>query len=487
MADGDAGDEGDVQLEHKRFKLLLGGSSFSVFGSRLSTVAYPLLVLAMTGSPVIAGWTSFAAIAPGFIAYLPVGVLVDRSGNPRRVMLVSECFRGAAIAGIVVTLWLVPQSILLPVVVAVVVIEQTFRVVSELAERSFLSSFLKKDKEASGLAATEIWNQVAVMVGRPLGGLLFGFSRVLPFVGDAISFGVSVFILLCVRGKPRPRFEERMEAWLRLKKLHASKKTFEILMHEFLELPYRPVSGRPRRITDGPLTQEILEAWRWLQNDAFARVAILLTAGTTLIGQALIMVYLWQANSQRVSPAVIGLGLGLSGLGGAIGSLMAPRLFSKLGYSLMQWQMAAWAVSFIALALFGSGSVRAMAAVMAFNGFTGALGNVAIDTYVIRKVGTRKLGRVVGIDRLTSLGACALGPLVGGVCAGLLGTQNSVVLLTVITACFPVAGLAAGWPRAGPSESADAKKTSPAGESINQTAGGLYEGAQQAASSSAMT
>jgi MFS family permease len=484
MADRDAGDEGEVQLEQKRFKLLLKGSSVSVFGSRLSTVAYPLLVLAMTGSPVIAGWTSFAAIAPGFIAYLPVGVLVDRSGNPRRVMLVSECLRGAATAGIVVALWLAPRSILLPIVVVVTVIEQTFRIFSELAERSFVSTFLKEGKEASGLARTEAWSQVAVMVGRPLGGLLFGFSRVFPLMGDAISFGISVIILLCVRSKPRPRFEERRETWQKLKQLHASEKPIGVLMHGFLELPYRPVSGRSGGIVEGSLTQEILEAWRWLRYDAFARVAVFLTAGTTLIGQALIMVYIWQASSQKVPPAAIGLGLGLSGLGGAIGSLIAPRLFSRLGYSLMQWQMAAWALSFSMLALFDSVSVPAMAAVMAFNGFTGALGNVAIDTYVVRKAGRRRLGRVVGIDRLTSLGAGALGPLVGGICAGLIGTHESVVLLAIVTACFPAVGLAATWSRTDRSEYAEKQTIRSAGESASQPPGGTYEA--QPTTSSAM-
>jgi predicted MFS family arabinose efflux permease len=480
MADSDAGDQGEVTREQKRFKLLLKGSSVSVFGSRLTTVAYPLLVLAITRSPVIAGWTSFAAIAPGFIAYLPVGVLVDRSGNPRRVMLVSECLRGAAIAGIVVTLWLAPRGILLPAVVVVVGIEQTFRIVSELAERSFVSTFLKKGQEASGLARTETWNQVAVMVGRPLGGLLYGYASILPFMADAVSFTFSVFILLCVRNKPRPRFENRVRMWLG--RLRSSEKPFRVLTQGLLEIPYSPVSGSPRRITQGPLPQEILEAWRWLRNDAFVRVAIILTAGTTFIGQALIMVYLWQANSREFSALAIGLGLGLSGLGGAIGSLMAPRLFSKLGYSLMRIQMVAWALSFLGLAQFGSRSIPAMAAVMALNGFTGALGNVAIDTYLVREAGTSRLGRVVGIDRLTSLGACALGPLAGGVCAGLLGTQKSVVLLMAITFSFPVISLAAGRPRVDRSGSAEAEVIRLAGEPIGQPASHQYEGAQSTAS-----
>ena len=71
-----------------------------MLGSHVTTIAYPLLVLRLTGSPFTAGCAVFAATAPSMFAYIPAGALVDRWSRrwgPRRVMLLSEFGRGVAI------------------------------------------------------------------------------------------------------------------------------------------------------------------------------------------------------------------------------------------------------------------------------------------------------------------------------------------------------------------------------------------------------
>src|ERR1700745_1105467 len=83
------------------FNVLVVGSSVSMLGSRISTVAFPMLVLHLNHSPMTTGLTAFAVIAPSMLVYLPAGVLVDR-WNPRYVMLVSEMLRGIAIAAVII-------------------------------------------------------------------------------------------------------------------------------------------------------------------------------------------------------------------------------------------------------------------------------------------------------------------------------------------------------------------------------------------------
>ena len=53
----------------RAFRLLLTGSSVSMLGTRISNIALPMLALYMTGSPIAAGWTAFAAIAPSPSSY----------------------------------------------------------------------------------------------------------------------------------------------------------------------------------------------------------------------------------------------------------------------------------------------------------------------------------------------------------------------------------------------------------------------------------
>lgn len=84
-----------LPLRSQAFRILMVGSSISMLGTRISTLAFPMLVLKVKGSPFIAGVVAFAAIAPGVLLYMPAGAIVDRR-DPRHVMLASEIPRGAA-------------------------------------------------------------------------------------------------------------------------------------------------------------------------------------------------------------------------------------------------------------------------------------------------------------------------------------------------------------------------------------------------------
>ena len=372
------------------------GFSASTLGSRISTIAYPLLALAITGSPAAAGWTGFAAVAPSILLYFPAGLLVDRLA-PRRTMLVSECGRGAVLAGVVALLVLGrPLTWELAIAAAA---EQSFRVFAELGERRLTSSLLRSGYEEEGLASTETWMHTAVLVGRPLGGLLFGLERVFPFLGDFLSVCVSVLTLLPIRsGRSR-------------KGLAAG------------------TAEGSDRWRDGPLRKDAADAWRWWRGNPFAKLAVPITAGTTFIGQALIMVFLIDAQSQHESSLEIGLALGASGIGGAVGSAAASWYFDKFEYALLHRQLWVWTAALAVLWLAGGQFLTYMATIMAALGFTGALGNIAVDTYLVRFSGREMFARLVSIDRITSLIALALGPLAGGIAVQHYGVHDTIALL----------------------------------------------------------
>jgi MFS family permease len=58
--------------------VLWSGQVVSTIGTRVTGVAYPLLVLAETRSPAKAGVVGFAQTLPYILFYLPAGALVDR-------------------------------------------------------------------------------------------------------------------------------------------------------------------------------------------------------------------------------------------------------------------------------------------------------------------------------------------------------------------------------------------------------------------------
>jgi MFS family permease len=69
----------DHPLRRNRdFNLLWVGQVVSELGANVSAIAFPLLVLATTGSPVRAGIVAAAGNLPELVLAVPAGALVDR-------------------------------------------------------------------------------------------------------------------------------------------------------------------------------------------------------------------------------------------------------------------------------------------------------------------------------------------------------------------------------------------------------------------------
>lgn len=390
------------------FRLLMVGSFVSMLGSRVSTIACPLLALFLTNSPFDAGLVAFAATVPSVLVYIPAGALVDR-WDPRRTMLVCESGRGVTIAIIAVSLAISRPSIVL--LIPVVIAEEILEVFSTLADRRCVRDLVPSDQASSAQASIETRAHVVVLAGRPLGVFLFSVGSILPFLADALSFIVSVSSIVSLKAK-------------------------------------RIVAPRPTRISRQRLHDDIFAARDWLLKDKYARAALPLSAGATLIGQALIMVFLAWARTSSASSAWMGLVLAASGIGGVLGALAAPRFRMPFPISLVLLQMLAWAVALMLLAIWGSlgawgpWSFPCMAIVMAVQSLTGALANIEIDTYLVRSCDENMLARVTSFGRLMAFSASAVGPLLGGVLFEFYGARNAVFGLVAIMwilallACF---------------------------------------------------
>src|SRR5258708_3014808 len=86
-------------LRNRDFVLLQAGQLFSTAGTESTTIAYPLLVLALTHSPAKAGVVAFARLAPYAVFSLLAGVAADR-WDRKRLMIAADAVRALAIAGL---------------------------------------------------------------------------------------------------------------------------------------------------------------------------------------------------------------------------------------------------------------------------------------------------------------------------------------------------------------------------------------------------
>jgi predicted MFS family arabinose efflux permease len=290
-------------------------------------------------------------------------------------MVVSEAGRGLAIGAIVGSLALHWRSV--PLIIVMSVIEEILKIFGTLAERRYVCFLVGPKQTPAALVKTEARTHAVVLTGRPLGGLLFAWQPIWPFFADLASFAVSIFALATVSRQRQPR------------------------------QPRVPVSK---------LLDEALEGLRLLRSDAFGRNAILLASGMTLISQALIMVFLSDAHSRHLSSIVIGVVLAASGLGGFLGSTVGTRIPVLQGHSRIKIQPFAWCVALFLLALSNqTWEIPCMAPVMLVLGFTGAMGNIEIDTYMVNRFPDVMRARVMSIDRLAKFTAGAVGPAFGGI------------------------------------------------------------------------
>src|SRR5207302_8651341 len=189
---------------NRDFILLWSGQVVSTVGTRVTGVAFPLLVLAQTHSPARAGLVGFAQTLPYMLFYLPAGALVDR-WNRKRVMLVADAGRALALGSLGLALAL--HTFLLAQIIAVAFVEGTLFVFFSLSESAALPQIVPKEQLPTAVAQNQARIQGADLVGQPLGGTLFGLSRLLPFAADAISYAISFVSLLFVR----PAFQAERE------------------------------------------------------------------------------------------------------------------------------------------------------------------------------------------------------------------------------------------------------------------------------------
>jgi MFS family permease len=365
-----------------------------MFGSRISVVAFPMLVLYLDGSPFIAGLVSCATILPGLLAYIPAGVLVDR-WKPLRVLLISEIGRGIARATIVVMLLFGGGSsvfLLIPAVVA----EQILEVFATLAERRCASSLVAWDDIPRSQAILQARVHIAVLAGRPVGLFLFVLNPILPFLADALSFACSVLSLIAV---------QEMSDTLR--------------------------SAAPDRLPATRLFDELRDGFRKLECDKHAIRTMVLMAGTTLIAQALLMVFLAEAHAGQLPAAAIGLLLAASGIGGVLGSAVAGRVPRLAQRNWLPVQMCACSAALGVLVSIGGRSLAAAVTVVAVFGFTGAIGNVTFTSYLAQTFPSR-LARVSSIGQVLAIGAMGLGPMLGGTAIDRYDASKAIgVLLSI--------------------------------------------------------
>src|SRR6266581_8831439 len=178
------------------YMLLWSGQMVSSIGTRVSMLAFPLFVLAITHSPAQAGLIGAVRGLPYALFILPAGALVDR-WNRKRVMILCDIGRAIALGSIPVALFLGHLTIAQLYIVSLV--EGTLFTFFGLAETACLPQVVSKEQLPTAAAQGMVIDSVSGLIGPSLGGVLYSIGRAIPFLTDAISYEASVLSLFLIK------------------------------------------------------------------------------------------------------------------------------------------------------------------------------------------------------------------------------------------------------------------------------------------------
>src|SRR5215472_15114293 len=201
-----------VPLRHNSgFRMLWIGQLMSDTGSEIGMLAYPLLILALTHSAVLAGVVGTAREITLICLQLPAGALSDRLDR-RLTMIVCDSARAVllAVLGVLIAVHLASW----PLVLVVSMIEGGASAIFNPAATAALPGIVPDGQLEQAWAATEARTYGAWLAGSALGGALFGLGRAVPFLADAVSYVVSFGTVKRIRGRFRPeQAAERTALW----------------------------------------------------------------------------------------------------------------------------------------------------------------------------------------------------------------------------------------------------------------------------------
>jgi MFS family permease len=362
-----------------------------VLGSGISGVAYPLLALALTGSPAQAGLVGIG----GFLSYvtfsLLAGVWVDRMDR-RIIMVVCEVGQ-ALIAG----------SIPVAAAFGYLSIGQLI-VANALATICFIffgaaqTAAIPRVVAAAQLSAAVTRNEVVLaggqLVGPPLGGFLYqSLGRTVPMLVDAVSFAASAITLLLLR------------------------------------TPLQETRTTPTR----HIRLELMDGVHWIRRHALLRSLMIYNSILFFIINASRFGLIVLARERGASASEIGLLLAIGSVGGLFGSLVAVRAQGR--FSLWSVVVAGLGIQALFCLLYAvSPTSWVLALVWAGVSFVWPIYNAPTWSRQIALTPDEMLGRMHTVGSLLFFGPTALSAAVAGALLQTIGSVPTVLAFAAVLA-----------------------------------------------------
>jgi predicted MFS family arabinose efflux permease len=273
-------------------------------------------------------------------------------------------------------------------IAAVAWIDGSVFVLTFTSERALVRRLVPPEQLREAIARNESRFFGAMMAGPPLGGVLFGVARALPFVGDAASYLVSVTTLSLIGRGGRAR---------------------------------KPEVRRPAAL-------DVRDGLRWVWSRPLFRFTTLLFAASNPIFTGCYLLIVVIAHEHGAAPSLVGAMLAVAAAGGLLGALLAPRLQRRVsargaivGESWVMVFALPWLLVVHAPLLLG--------AIIAAAELITPLTNSILVSLRVSLAPDELQGRVQAASTLLSFSGGWAGPLIVGLLLSSAGTTVTVLVL----------------------------------------------------------
>ena len=364
------------------------GETVSDFGSALSTVAYPLLILAVTGSAARVGIVGAADSVGGLVTMLIGGALADRFSR-RTILLVGPLVQALAVSAVVAAV--VTGHVSLVLVAVVGFVQGLVGGLAGGAEYAALLRIVPAELLPTAFAQLQGRGMAIRLAGPSAGGFLFGVARWVPFFGDAVSFLLSAVGVLLIRRPLGPDLDE----------------------HEEREPVFTAIRG----------------GFRFIFRNAYLRFLTIWVALVNACSAAMFLLVIILVHSHHGSAALVGGVTSIGAVGGLAGAFLSPRIARHVPGRLLVF-LVSWAMALALLAMAVVPAAWMIGVLLALVMFLVGPINVVFATYEARMIPDELMGRA---STAINFGAASI-RWVGALGAGLLASAIGPAAATLVIA-----------------------------------------------------
>ncbi|MFJ1767388.1 MFS transporter [Amycolatopsis sp. NPDC088138] len=352
-------------LRNGNFQALWISRTFAAIGKEAADVAYPLLILATTGSAMYAGAVGSVQVLTVGLVSIPAGSLADRFDR-RKLLLACDVVRAVLLALFGVLILLGQSNIFF--VFTTAIISSACLGISNPPALAAIKQLVPPSQLTRATAQNQIRPLGATVVGSPIGTSLFGLGQAIPFLGTALTFVISAPLLLFIKRPMQP--------------------------------PATASGSRGGMVAGIRLIRRepIILVWTiWIlgANMAFGHTGAFLAVIAT-------------GKSHGASDPLIGAALSIAGCGGLVGALFATWAIKRLRPSTILL-FAAWVGPVVAILLITLPGTLTQGILLAVVFVRGPVANALFFAYVAVLVPDELQGRVLGAVMF----AAYIGPTIG--------------------------------------------------------------------------